>query len=91
MAKPYWIMLLWAKRDRAECLMPPRFHPLLCHLIDVMQVCRALWEASLSPSLRTFLAGKLALDDDDACRWISFLAATHDLGKASPTFQEKWP
>jgi CRISPR-associated endonuclease/helicase Cas3 len=56
-----------------------------------MQVCRALWEASLSPSLRTFLSNKLGVDESSACLRISFLAATHDIGKASPSFQEKWP
>jgi CRISPR-associated endonuclease/helicase Cas3 len=81
---------LWAKRSKDGG--PDRaFHPLICHLVDVMQVCRGLWEACLGDSLRKWLAESLGLDEPMAARWIAFWAASHDLGKAGPSFQRKWP
>ena len=83
-------LLFWAKRG-TDGTGPSEYHPLVCHLIDVAMVCRALWDESLSGSLRAWLAGQIGLDEDDACHWIAFWAGAHDIGKASPGFQQKWP
>jgi len=76
--------LLWAKHARADH-DPSNFHLLICHLIDVMRVCRGLWEACLGDSLREWLANKLGLAEQTAARRIAFWAALHDLGKATVT------
>jgi CRISPR-associated endonuclease/helicase Cas3 len=52
------------------------YHPLWCHLLDVAAVCGAL--------LHRF--GPVASIPD---RWIMYLAAMHDIGKADPEFQNK--
>ncbi len=65
-------------------------HLLLYHLIDVGQVTLALWQAVLTGSIRQRLAQMLNLSIDDAGRFIAFLAALHDLGKAVPGYQKKY-
>ena len=74
--------LLWAKTGPED-----RTHPLICHLVDVGQVGRALWKEALGQGLRRHMATSLGLGEDDAARVIAFWIALHDLGKASPAFQ----
>ncbi len=81
---PPWFWL-WAKADAAS----GQWHPLLYHLIDVGMVARALWEEAMSSGLRARYAALLGLSEEDAGRYIAFLASSHDLGKASPAFQSK--
>ena len=52
------------------------YHPLWCHLLDVAAVCGAL--------LRRF--GPIETIPD---RWIMYVVALHDIGKADPQFQNK--
>lgn len=77
----------WGKLASAD--ESPSYHPLLCHMIDVAMVTRAMWRYSLSPSQRGGLSIGLGLehDQDSAGLWCAFLAGLHDLGKASPAFQ----
>src|SRR5262249_8398320 len=42
-------------------------------------------------SERRAVADALGLDIDVAGSWISFWAGVHDVGKANPGFQRKWP
>ncbi|MFZ2486485.1 MAG: CRISPR-associated helicase Cas3' [Anaerolineae bacterium] len=77
--------LLWAKTDRKT----QRFHPLICHLIDVAQVAHKLWSNVLTDSFRSHLAAMLNLEIEAAGRLLAFWAALHDIGKASPAFQRK--
>ncbi|MEW5956222.1 MAG: CRISPR-associated helicase Cas3' [Chloroflexota bacterium] len=65
-------------------------HRLLYHLIDVGQVTLALWQAALTDSIRQRLARMLNLSLDEAGRFLAFLAALHDLGKAVPGYQKKY-
>lgn len=66
---------LWAKSYEDD---PNRFHPLWCHLLDVAAVCEAL--------LPRF-GGIEGLPD----RWLPYLTALHDIGKADARFQGKAP
>lgn len=75
---------LWAKADRKA----DDYHLLLYHLIDVGHVALRLWQTGLSESLRAQFAQWLGSSVDDAGRFIAFLASLHDLGKASPAFQD---
>lgn len=88
--------LLWAKhwdaKSATEKRAPgPTWHPLVCHLVDAAMVARALWRRTAQPSLRERLSRGLNADPEIAGRWIATLVGLHDLGKASPPFQAKWP
>lgn len=77
--------VFWAKVDRTA---GDRFHPLLCHSVDVGAVVQALWEKSFPDASRERWRNCLGVADDEAAqRWLSFWASLHDLGKASPAFQ----
>lgn len=65
------------------------FHPLICHMVDVAIVAGSLWDHCVPPGTQKLLAGALALNDEDARRWVAYLAGLHDLGKASRPFQAK--
>ena len=66
---------------------PISCHPLICHMIDVGQVAGELWRGVLPGAARATLANSFGLDEENAAKWFSFLAALHDLGKATPSFQ----
>lgn len=85
---PDAIRLLWAKTNRAEI---GTWHPLLCHLMDVACVARELWRGVLHDQGRRWIAQTLGLPVDAAEAWVAFLAGAHDIGKACPGFQAKWP
>lgn len=66
-------------------------HTLLAHLLDVGMVAELLVkEARLMSALERF-AADLHLDIHVAQRLVVILAALHDIGKAAPAFQRKWP
>lgn len=79
-------MLFWAKSVRGTQDLAT-FHPLICHMIDVAMVARAMWDTVLSPLTRSRIAGALEIDEDVARAWVCFWAGLHDMGKASPAFQ----
>lgn len=53
-------------------------------------MAEAILDASY-PTLVAILSGELELSADDARRLIIVLVAFHDIGKATPVFQLKWP
>jgi CRISPR-associated endonuclease/helicase Cas3 len=80
------LFLFWAKLSKDE-LKSHTFHPLLCHMVDVAVVARAMWRSVLSEAARRKIADAVGLPLNSAEVCITFLAALHDLGKASPAFQ----
>jgi len=76
--------LLWAKADEAG-----RFHPLICHLIDVASVARSVWDKALTEAPREHLANLVGLPPDESGRLLSLWIGLHDIGKASPAFQRR--
>lgn len=78
--------LLWAKLPR-KSENSRAFHPLLCHMLDVAVVARLMWREVLSEAARRRVSESLRLQVGEAEKWIAYLAALHDLGKASPAFQ----
>lgn len=78
---------LWAKisADGASWL------PLNIHMHDSADVSEHLWTDWLSESTRKLIADSMGFESGDArlLHFIRFLAASHDLGKASPAFQVK--
>jgi CRISPR-associated endonuclease/helicase Cas3 len=78
--------LLWAKLPHGG-RSPREFHPLICHMLDVAVVAREMWRKLLADAARRRIAQSLRLTPEGAETWITYLAALHDLGKASPAFQ----
>ncbi|HRF50817.1 MAG TPA: CRISPR-associated helicase Cas3', partial [Anaerolineales bacterium] len=76
--------VLWAKADRFTGAV----HRLIYHLIDVGQVARALFTNALSASSKSDFVQTLGLTEGETARFVAFWAALHDLGKASPSFQD---
>lgn len=77
---------LWAKLGRSDS--PSAYHPLICHLIDVGVAAEAVWRDAVSAWAKKRITTALGLPDDEATgRWLAFITATHDVGKACPPFQ----
>lgn len=70
---------LWAKMHGLD-----KPYPLLAHLLDVASVANQLFHQWLNPSLREYIEQHLGPNADAICSW---LAGTHDIGKANPVFQ----
>lgn len=84
--------LLWAKSAKKET--PDDWKPVLAHLLDV---AACAWEVLLlePESTRNLYARDLGYPGteegrDAAMRWVCALIALHDLGKASPAFEQQW-
>lgn len=78
--------LLWAKLPK-EKHDSRSFHPLICHMLDVAVVAREMWRSLLPEAARRGIIESLQLPEQEAETWITYIAALHDLGKASPAFQ----
>ncbi len=65
-------------------------HPLIQHMLDVAAVARELLENQTPPALER-LGFALSLDCTQTKAWAAALCGLHDLGKATPGFQSKWP
>lgn len=76
---------LWAKSAES-----PPGHPLLAHMIDVGLTAAELLTRRPQPLLG-ILTAELEIGEEDARLLCQNLAALHDLGKATPAFQAKWP
>jgi len=81
---------LWGKADpkRASGHGGPEWHPLLCHLVDVVVAAERLL-TEVRPDRLVALARALGLREADAAPWLLFFVGLHDLGKATPSFQAK--
>ncbi|GGR11479.1 CRISPR-associated helicase Cas3' [Deinococcus ruber] len=84
--------LLWAKSAKKET--PDNWKPVLAHLLDV---AACAWEVLLlePESTRNQYAQDFGYPQtqegrDTAMRWTCALIALHDLGKASPAFEQQW-
>lgn len=81
------VATFWAKLGKE--VWPLKYHPVICHLIDVGQVARQLWDRALQRRVRGWVCTKLGLEDESAVgKWIAFWAAVHDIGKLTPGFQQ---
>ncbi len=80
-------MKLWAKVDKTT----QQIHPLLFHMLDSANVAMALWQDAFSPGLQSQFSHWLNCDPENTAKIISFWVSLHDLGKASPAFQIKYP
>jgi CRISPR-associated endonuclease/helicase Cas3 len=78
---------LWAKSPKSSDSV---WHPLILHMLDVAASADAIL-AREPESTRKRMAAILGMEWGDARAWILLVVACHDLGKACPGFQSKWP
>lgn len=82
---------LWGKADPARATGGgPDWHPLVCHVLDVV-ACAERLLLDVRPDRLDALAAAIALPREAALPWLLFFVALHDLGKATPPFQVKVP
>jgi CRISPR-associated endonuclease/helicase Cas3 len=80
------MLLFWAKLG--DETWPEKYHPVLCHLIDVGQVARRLWNDVCRQRVKDWVRHRLGLPDENTTgAWLAFWAAAHDIGKICPGFQ----
>lgn len=77
---------LWSKSgDEQTHLSLPQ------HLIDAACVASWLWDNWVCDSLKTTLSKLWGLNETELCALYCFYAGTHDVGKATVTFQKRRP
>ena len=81
--------LLWAKTGSSKHEEGHLWAPLYVHMADSAEVAHMLWRKWLPRATKAFIANEMELEEEDAGRGISWLAAVHDIGKATPRFQEQ--
>ena len=80
--------VIWAKKSAKNVIF--QWLPLKQHLIDVKEVIRLLWEHWLSGQQRRQIVSSLNQPDEMLGKNLAgFLAAVHDIGKATPVFQSR--
>src|SRR5580704_11795746 len=63
------------------------WHPLACHMLDSAEAAGWLWDHFLSPGTKALIDAAAASGVGGGCAMLRWLAALHDLGKATPSFQ----
>lgn len=79
---------LWAKTRDLDGNVS--WHPLVLHMLDVAASADAILEREPEVT-RNRIARILGMEWEDARPWLLLIVACHDLGKACPGFQAKWP
>ena len=85
---------LWAKKPKNPATEGNLWLPLHSHMSDAAWIARKIWENWLPSGTKKVIASGVflfeqAYDEYLAEKVFVFLAAAHDLGKASPVFQSK--
>ena len=85
---------LWAKKAKDN--QDGQWLPLVVHISDAAEIARLVWHHWLPSGTKQRIAAGICKDqegmadaEDVALSCFVFLAATHDLGKATPAFQGK--
>lgn len=79
--------VLWAKSDRGK--ESGQWLPVWCHLLDVGAAAYEVLQLEPVTTLEMFRRDFEAPSAEQALALVSALVALHDLGKASPAFQQK--
>ena len=77
------ISALWAKKSKKGYY----WLPLTVHLTDTAETAKKLWRKWLPESVRRMVEESINGDESEAEKPLVFLAAAHDIGKATPVFQ----
>lgn len=80
----------WGKTSKLMGPIFRRWHPLILHMLDVAACADAVLEREPS-STRKRMGAILGMTWEEARPWLLLVIACHDLGKACPGFQCKWP
>jgi len=83
--RPYQWLYAKTNRDNRD-----QIHLLIYHLIDVGTVAHAMWQTVFTASFRQQIANLLGVTVAEAGRFVALITALHDLGKASPAYQNKY-
>ncbi|MDR0381781.1 MAG: CRISPR-associated endonuclease Cas3'', partial [Oscillospiraceae bacterium] len=83
---PALLDALWAKKSRDGDL---KWLPLWTHLADTAETAKLLWDRHVADGVKRRIAEACGCDESAARALCIFVAAAHDLGKATPAFQEK--
>jgi CRISPR-associated endonuclease/helicase Cas3 len=79
---------LWGKaRPELGTAIPG--HPLLYHMVDVAVTAESLLKCFVPRAFRQRLQIPVALDEEEFLRFVAWIVALHDFGKATPAFQQK--
>lgn len=76
--------LFWAKTGNNHS--PTHGLSLVQHMLDAGSVAARLWDTWLAPGLQKRFSEHLHLSMEDTRALVCWLAATHDMGKATPEF-----
>lgn len=74
----------WAKTGDKDS--PTHGLSLVQHMLDAGSVATRLWDTWLAPGLQKRFSEHLHLSGEDTRALVCWLAATHDMGKATPEF-----
>lgn len=74
----------WAKTGDKDSLT--RGLSLVQHMLDAGSIAARLWDTWLAPGLQKRFSDHLHLSMEDTRALVCWLAATHDMGKATPEF-----
>ncbi|MDO4564492.1 MAG: CRISPR-associated helicase Cas3' [Clostridia bacterium] len=77
---------LWAKKGKDDDLL---WLPLITHLEDSAALAGLIWDNWLSRGAKLQLATGANCDEATVRKLMMFVAAAHDIGKATPVFQAK--
>lgn len=77
---------VWGKTDRED---GEEWLPLYVHMSDSARVAARIWDDWLPGGTREIIACDVEGHEDVARKIVMFLAGVHDLGKATPVFQDK--
>jgi CRISPR-associated endonuclease/helicase Cas3 len=80
-------LLFWAKLGHDT--WPSKYHPVICHLIDVAAVTQNLWQAVFQSRFREWLARRLGLEEESCSQCLAFWSGAHDIGKVAACFQDR--
>ena len=90
----YKAILSWGKTDvrgASQAVGGPAWNSLLAHLLDTAAAAGALWDRYLPPSITSRLTDAFGNGQTHlGRRMVMFLAALHDMGKASDCFQRQF-
>jgi len=90
--------VLWAKKPKGKNINDEKWLPLKAHLNGAVEMAKLIWDEWVSKNVIEQIAKGISITDSSnlnidnrelARRLFIFPAYTHDLGKASPTFQKK--